>query len=340
MDRGMRSAWGGGAVTLAVLGWLSACSSDAAPVKEAVTMEDIEYLRTPEERFDGVPDFPFAPQYAQVPGGLRIHFVDEGPPDGDVVVLLHGEPSWSFLYRRMIPILADAGYRVIAPDLIGFGRSDKPMRRDDHTYERHVEWIRSLLLDHLDLSEVTLFAQDWGGLIGLRVVAEHPDRFSRVAIANTALPVGEGAVSQAFLNWRQSSQTMPDFLSGRIVQSATATALAPEIVAAYDAPFPDSTFQVGPRMMPVLVPITPDDPAASANGRAWEVLRTWQRPFLTLFSDGDPITRGRETRFQAEVPGAAGQPHQTITDAGHFLQEDKGEEIARLLVAFVGRTPK
>lgn len=325
-------------LALTTLAWLSACSGGSAPVEEAFTLEQIEYVRTPEERFDGLPEFPFAPHYAQVPGGLRMHFIDEGPRDGNVVVLLHGEPSWSFLYRRMIPILVEGGHRVIAPDLIGFGRSDKPVRRDDHTYERHVEWVRSLLFDHLDVSDVTLFAQDWGGLIGLRVVAEHPDRFSRIAIGNTGLPVGKGAVSQAFLNWRESSQTMPDFPSGSIVQSATVTALAPEVVAAYDAPFPDSTFQAGPRIMPVLVPITSDDPAAAANRQAWEVLRTWERPFLTLFSDGDPITRGGEARFQAEVPGAAGQPHQTITGAGHFLQEDKGEEIGRILVDFVRRT--
>jgi haloalkane dehalogenase len=303
-------------------------------------VEDIEYVRTPDARFEGLRAFPFAPNYARVPLGLRMHFVDEGPPDGDVVVLLHGEPSWSFLYRRMIPVLAEAGHRVIAPDLIGFGKSDKPVRRDDHTYERHVEWLRSLLFDHLDLTDVTLFAQDWGGLIGLRLVGEHPGRFARVAIANTALPVGDEPMSQAFLNWREASQTMPEFPSGGIVQSATVSTLAPDVVAAYDAPFPDSTFQAGARIMPVLVPIAPADPAAAANLAAWEVLRTFERPFLTLFSDRDPVTRGQDARFLAEVPGAAGQPHRTITDAGHFLQEDKGEEIARLLVEFVNRVPE
>jgi haloalkane dehalogenase len=214
------------------------------------------------------------------------------------------------------------------------------VRRDDHTYERHVEWLRSLLFDHLDLTDVTLFAQDWGGLIGLRLVGEHPGRFARVAIANTALPVGDEPMSQAFLNWREASQTMPEFPSGGIVQSATVSTLAPDVVAAYDAPFPDSTFQAGARIMPVLVPIAPADPAAAANLAAWEVLRTFERPFLTLFSDRDPVTRGQDARFLAEVPGAAGQPHRTITDAGHFLQEDKGEEIARLLVEFVNRVPE
>ena len=326
------------AAALPALVWLTACTAGPALREEATTLDKIEYVRTPDERFGDLPEFPFAPHYAQVPGGLRMHFLDEGPRDGDVVVLLHGEPSWSFLYRRMIPVLVEAGQRVIAPDLIGFGRSDKPVRRADHTYERHVEWVRSLLFDHLDVRDVILFAQDWGGLIGLRVVAEHPARFSRVAVANTALPEGDGPVSQAFLSWRESSQAMPQFPSGAIVQAGTATALPREVVAAYDAPFPDSTFQAGPRIMPVLVPITPDDPAAAANRRAWQALRKWNRPFLTLFSDGDQITRGGEARFQAEIPGAAGQPHQTITGACHFLQEDKGEEIAHILVEYIRRT--
>jgi haloalkane dehalogenase len=301
-------------------------------------VEDIRYLRTPDARFEDLPDFPYAPRYARVPGGLRMHFVDEGPRDGAVVVLLHGEPSWSFLYRSMIPILVAERHRVVAPDLIGFGRSDKPVDRAAHTYQRHVQWTQSLLFDHLDLRDVTLFAQDWGGLIGLRVVAEHPGRFARIAVANTGLPTGDHAPSAAFLNWRRISQEMPEFQAGRVVQGGSVRALAPQVVAAYDAPFPDSTYQAGPRVMPVLVPIAPDDPAADANRAAWQVLRSWTKPFVTFFSDGDPVTAAWAEPLRANVPGARNQPHQTIADAGHFVQEDKGEELARLISSFVQRS--
>lgn len=305
------------------------------PLVQEEIMEDIAYVRTPDGRFADLPDYPFSPQYAQVAGGLRMHYLDEGPRAESVVVLLHGEPSWSFLYRKMIPILVAQGYRVIVPDLIGFGRSDKPVERADHTYERHVEWMRSLLFDHLDLNDVTLFAQDWGGLIGLRVLAENPDRFRRVAVGNTGLPTGDETIGEAFLRWRAASQAMREFRAGQVVQNGTLTSLSAEVMAAYDAPFPDSTFQAGARVMPILVPIAPDDPASDANRAAWDVLRSWSRPFVTFFSDSDPITGPWAEPFQTNVSGAQGQPHRTITDAGHFLQEDKAEELARLLVDFV-----
>ena len=316
---------------------LAACSS-AAPPNSRIAMDRIPALRTPDSRFEGLRDYPFAPKFAQVPGALRIHFIDEGPRGGSVVVLLHGEPSWSYLYRKMIPALVGAGHRVIAPDLIGFGKSDKPVERSDHTYERHVEWMRSVLFDHLDLHHVTLFAQDWGGLIGLRLVAENPDRFDRVAIANTGLPTGDEAPNDAFLGWRAMSQAMPVFPTGQILQGGTVSVLPGEVMAAYDAPFPDSSYQAGPRVMPVLVPITPDDPGAEANRAAWEVLRSWSRPFVTFFSDGDRITGPWAEPFRTEVPGARGQAHQTITGAGHFLQEDKGAELAQLLLRFMSET--
>lgn len=299
-------------------------------------MAPIQALRTPEARFQDLPDFPYEPRYADVPGQLRMAYIDEGPRDGEPVVLLHGEPSWSFLYRSMIPVLTDQGFRVIAPDLIGFGRSDKPVDRADHTYARHVEWVRSLLFDHLELEGVNLFAQDWGGLIGLRLVAENPDRFARVAIGNTGLPTGDEPPSEAFMSWRQASQAMPVFDAGGVVQMATVRELSPEVVAAYNAPFPDSSYQVGARVMPVLVPIAPDDPGADANRRAWETLRAWSKPFATFFSDSDPITGPWAEGFRTQVPGAAGQPHPTIAGAGHFLQEDRGEELAERLVAFFG----
>lgn len=293
----------------------------------------MDILRTPEERFTDLAGYPFAPHYLEV-DGLRIHYVDEGPPGAAPVLMLHGEPSWSYLYRRMIPIVAAAGHRVIAPDLVGFGRSDKPAAREDYTYQHHVDWMRGLL-EALDLSAVTLVAQDWGGLIGLRLAAEHPDRFARIVVANTFLPTGREPVPQAFFRWREYSQTAPDFHPGGIVKGGCRKELAPEVIAAYDAPFPDDRYKAGARQFPMLVPVSPDDPAAEANRAAWEVLRRWDRPFLTAFSDSDPITRGGDLFFQAAVPGAKGQPHTTIAGAGHFLQEDAGEELAQVVVRFL-----
>jgi haloalkane dehalogenase len=269
---------------------------------------------------------------------LRIHYVDEGPEDGELVLLLHGEPSWSFLYRKMIPTIAAAGYRVIAPDLVGFGRSDKPARREDYTYQRHVNWVRGLLRA-LDLRDITLVCHDWGGLIGLRLAAEHEWRFSRIVASNTFLP-SSGPPNKAFLRWRSYSQEVPAFHVGSIIKSACVSELAPDIIAAYNAPFPDERYKVGVRQFPLLVPITPSDPAAQANRSAWEVLKRWEKPFLTAFSDSDPITRGYDTFFQATVPGAQGQPHRTIVEAGHFLQEDKGPELAQIIVSFMESTAR
>jgi len=292
----------------------------------------MEILRTPDERFATLPDYPFAPHYVQV-GEVRIHYVDEGPPEAPPVLLLHGEPTWSFLYRKMIPPIAAAGFRVIAPDLVGFGKSDKPARREDYTYQRHVDWIRGLL-EVLDLREITLFGQDWGGLIGLRLAAEYPDRFARIIAANTFLPTGDVALGPAFEAWKKFSQEVPEFPVGGIVQSGCVKPLPPEVVAAYEAPFPDESYKAGARQFPLLVPATPDDPAAPGNRRAWEVLGRWDKPFLTAFSDSDPITRGADKILQQAIPGAKGQPHRTIEGAGHFLQEDKGEELAAIVVAF------
>jgi haloalkane dehalogenase len=303
----------------------------------------MELLRTPDDRFEDLPDYPFTPRYARVDdtdgGPLRVHYIDEGPPEGEVVLLLHGEPSWSFLYRTMIPVLVDAGLRCIAPDLVGFGRSDKPAAREDYTFARHVEWMREALFDHLDLQGITLVGQDWGSLVGLRLVGEHPDRFARVVIANGGLPTGDQALSDAFLAWQKFSQEAPAFPIGGIVNGGCTTDLAPEVIAAYDAPFPDDTYTAGARQFPVLVPTSPDDPAAAANRAAWDVLATFDKPFLTAFGDSDPITRGGEKIFQRTVPGAQDQPHTTIEGAGHFLQEDKGPELARVVADFVASTP-
>ena len=294
----------------------------------------MDVLRTPDERFVSLPGWDFSPHYVDAEPGLRVHYVDEGPRDGDVVLLMHGEPSWSYLYRKMIPPLVAAGFRVVAPDLVGFGRSDKPAARADYTYERHVEWMRAALFDGLDLQGITLVGQDWGGLIGLRLVAEHEARFARVVAANTGLPTGDRPATEAFLAWQQFSQDVPTFPVGRIVAGGCVTPMSDEVVAAYDAPFPDESYKEGARQFPVLVPTAPDDPASAANRAAWEVLERWEKPFLTAFSDSDAITRGGERVLQERVPGAKGQPHTTIEGGGHFLQEDKGEELARVVITW------
>jgi haloalkane dehalogenase len=299
----------------------------------------VPIVRTPDEHFAGLPGYPFAPHYVEVSDGdggtLRVHHVDEGAPDAPVVVLMHGEPSWSYLYRKMIPVLVAGGLRCVAPDLVGFGRSDKPVAREAYTYAAHVEWTRAALFDALDLRDVTLVGQDWGGLIGLRLVGEHPERFARVVAANTFLPVGDRPPNEAFLAWQRFSQETPEFPVGRIVNGGTTSELADDVIAAYDAPFPDEAAKAGARQFPLLVPTRPDDPASDANRRAWETLRAWSKPFLTAFSDQDPITRGGDNAFQREVPGCAGQPHTTIEGAGHFLQEDSGEELAQVIVDWI-----
>ena len=293
----------------------------------------MEIVRTPDARFASLPGYPFAPHYTET-GGVRIHYVDEGPRTARPVLLLHGEPSWSYLYRKMIPILTAAGHRAVAPDLVGFGRSDKPVRREDYTYQRHVDWMRHVVVA-LDLRDATLVCQDWGGLLGLRLVAEHPERFARVVAANTFLPTGDVPAGPAFLAWKEYSQTMPEFHVGGIVRGGCTTDLAPEVIAAYDAPFPDDRHKAGARQFPVLVPVRPDDPASAANRKAWEVLSRWTKPFLTAFSDQDPITRGGDHAFQERIPGTKGQPHTTIAGGGHFLQEDCGEALARVVVEFL-----
>ena len=303
----------------------------------------MDILRTPDDRFEDLPGFPFVPHYVDVDAGggarLRIHYLDEGPSDGEVVLLLHGEPTWSYLYRTMIPHLVAAGLRAVALDLVGFGRSDKPANRSDYTYRSHVDWTWAAV-DAIGLDAITLVCQDWGGLIGLRLVGEHPERFARVVAANTFLPTGDRPPGDAFLAWQRFSQDAPDFRVGRIVHGGCVTDLAPDIVAAYDAPFPDDTYQQGARQFPLLVPTRPDDPAAPANRAAWDALRSFERPFLCAFSDSDAITRGGDRVFRAEVPGAAGQAHTTVTGAGHFLQEDRGPELARVVAEFVAANPR
>jgi haloalkane dehalogenase len=303
----------------------------------------LKILRTPDHSFENLPDYPFKPNYIEIPNregnDLRIHYIDEGPIEAEPVLLMHGEPSWSYLYRKMIPVIRDAGYRVIAPDLVGFGRSDKPADRKDYTYQRHVDWMQAWL-NNIQIQRVNLVCQDWGGLIGLRLVAQDPDRFLRVVAANTGLPTGDTKISEAFLSWRQYSIEVPDFNVGAIIAMGCRTALTETVIAAYNAPFPDDKYKEGARQFPSLVPITPDDPAAQANREAWEVLSGFKKPFITMFSDSDPITRGGERVFQRRIPGANNQPHTTIKGAGHFLQEDSGEEFSKMIVNSLSRKGK
>jgi haloalkane dehalogenase len=295
----------------------------------------VEVLRTPDERFQDLPGWRYAPRYSTV-DGLRMHHVDEGPAGGETVLLLHGEPTWSYLYRHMIPVLTAAGLRAVAPDLIGFGRSDKPADPGVYSYEQHVAWLGEWLRS-LDLRGVTLVCQDWGGQLGLRVVAEQPERFRRIVVANTALPTGDRKLPPVFQVWQAFARWSPVFPIGWIVQAGCRTRLDPAVRRAYDAPFPDRRFKVAARRFPALVP-GPGSEEAARNGAAWEVLEGWTRPFLTAFSDGDPIMRGFDRVFRRRVPGAAGQPHTTIRGAGHFLQEDQGAALARVVVDFVNST--
>jgi haloalkane dehalogenase len=298
----------------------------------------MKILRTPEERFASLPGFDFTPHYAGLRDGIRVHYLDEGDPGTAPVLLMHGEPSWSYLYRKMIPPLVAAGHRCIAPDLVGLGRSDKPSDPADYSYARHVDWMAELLFGQLNLRQATLVCQDWGGLIGLRLLAGAPDRFVRAVVANTGLPTGEGPASDAFLAWQRFSRESPVFPVGKIVAGGCTAPLSGEVIAAYDAPFPDDSFKACARVLPSLVPTLPEDPAHDANVRAWDVLRQFTKPFLCAFSDGDPITRGADRVFKERVPGARDQPHTTIEGAGHFLQEDKGEELAAVVASFIERT--
>ena len=301
-------------------------------------------LRTPDDRFDALPDFAYVPHYAEIAsqdgGSLRIAWIEDGPPGAPPVLLLHGEPSWSFLYRTMIRPIAAAGHRVIAPDLIGFGRSDKPADPDEHSCARHVEWIRSLTADVLDLHEITLVGQDWGGLIGLRLAAEHPDRFARLVAANTGLPTGDHPMPQIWHQFRQAMQSAPTIDVGRFVQAGCRRPMSDETRAAYDAPFPDESYKAGPRAMPGLVPTTPDDPAAAANRAAWSALSQSPTPMLVAFSDGDPITGGMRAVLESGMRGAQGIAHPVIRNAGHFLQEDAGPELAAHVVDFIAATSR
>jgi haloalkane dehalogenase len=306
----------------------------------------MKLLRTPEERFEKIPDFPFEPHYIEV-DEIRIHYVDEGSNDEEVILLMHGEPSWSFLYRLMIPPLVKAGFRVVVPDLVGFGRSDKPTEQSDHTYAKHVDWMTKWMLS-IDLKNITLFCQDWGSLIGLRMAIENQARFKRIVLSNGGLPTGatDGLVSdqanenfERFKQWREFSRTTPSLPIKMILQMGTFTKLSRDVLKAYDAPFPDESFKAGARIMPSRVPITPDDPEREANTIAREQFKKWNKPFLTAFGDSDPITSGGDLMWHDLVPGAKGQKHTTIKNASHFVQEDGGPELAEIIINFIKDNP-
>lgn len=291
-------------------------------------------LRTPDEQFTNLPDFPFSPHYVGIEdedfGPLRIHYLDEGPSAAPVIFCLHGEPTWSFLYRKMIPHFVSAGFRVVAPDLVGFGRSDKLSGREDYTYARHVGWMRQLI-EALNLRNITLVAQDWGGMLGLRLATELDERFSAISLSNTGLPTGDQAMSEAFLKWQRWSQEDETFDIGFIVNLFGRGSLSSDEMEAYRAPFPSDEYKAGARQFPSLVPTRPDDPASEANRKAWLALTHWEKPMLLCFSDGDPITAGADAPFLKLVPGTRGQPHTTLSGR-HFIQEEDGERWAQLII--------
>ena len=299
----------------------------------------MEVYRTPDSAFDDCPEFPWAPAYVDVAdpdgGTLRMAYVDAGPADGPVALLLHGEPSWSFLYRHVIRVLTDRGIRCVAPDMVGFGRSDKPLREADYSFARLVEWTREAVFDHLDLREVAMVGQDWGGLIGLRLVAEHPDRFARMVAANTGLPTGDFDMPEIWWQFRRAVEGAEVLDIGRLVAAGCVRPMADEVRAAYDAPFPEERAKAGARALPSLVPTGPDDPASEANRAAWEVLSASDLPALVAFSDGDPITGAMAPILRKLLPGAHGLDHPTIANAGHFLQEDAGAELGRVVADFM-----
>jgi len=299
----------------------------------------MEVYRTPDDAFDQCPEFPWEPAYVEVTdpdgGALRMAYVDAGPADGPVALLLHGEPSWSFLYRHVIAVLTERGIRCVAPDMVGFGRSDKPLHQDDYSFARLVEWTRELVFDHLDLREVTVVGQDWGGLIAFRLIAEHPDRFSRVVAANTGLPTGDFDMPEIWWQFRHAVEKAEALDVGRLVAAGCVRPMADEARAAYDAPFPEERAKAGPRALPSLVPTRPDDPASATNRAAWEVLSTSELPFLIAFSDSDPITGAMAPILHKLVPGTRGLDHPTIRNADHFLQEDAGAELGRVIADFM-----
>lgn len=295
----------------------------------------MECVRTPEDRFKKLPNYPFSPNYYELESGMRMHYLDEGPRDGKVILMMHGEPSWSYLYRYMVPVCAAAGHRVLVPDLIGFGKSDKPVNMEDYTYARHVAWVSEWLAS-LKVKQVTLVCQDWGSMIGLRMVGENPDGFAAVVVGNGFLPTGEQTMPKMFTAWRAFARYSPWFPISRIIEAGTFKSLSKDERRAYDAPFPSERYKAGTRAFPRLVPTSRDAAGAQENRDAWATLAKWNKPFVTAFSNGDPIMRGGDIYMQERIPGCKDQPHVTLK-GGHFLQEDAGFEFATLVNQVVDR---
>ena len=298
----------------------------------------MEILRTPDEYFTDLDGYRFSPNYINVQAeetpALRMHYLDEGKADGEIILLLHGQPTWSYLYRKMIPVLVSGGFRVIAPDLIGFGKSDKPADTGDYTYARHTTWLVDFI-QKLKLNNVNVFMQDWGGLLGLRIAGYHEHFFSRIFAANTGLPVGGMQMPEEWLFFKKLCASAKKLPIGRILKSGCVSDLSDSVLAGYRAPFLDEKHQSGAKIFPSLIPLEVENPEALVNRKAWENLRNWKKPFLTLFSDSDPITRRGDLFFRRMIPGTKNMPHQTIVGAGHFLQEDKGVQLAEIICDFI-----
>lgn len=297
-----------------------------------------EVKRTPEERFRNLPGFDFEPHYIEVTnsesGPLRMHYIDEGSRDGHIILCLHGQASWSYLYRKMIPILVGQGFRVIAPDYVGFGRSDKLASDTDYSYQAHIDWLRSFL-SVMKMKNVTAFMFDWGGHFGLRIAADNPEFFNRIILSNTLFPMGPQERSDEFVKWAEKIVKQPVFPIGDMVSQGVVNELSSEVVAAYDAPFPDENFKAGPRSFPMIMPIAADRPGVSENRAAWQKLAKWEKPLLTLFSKRAAETEVPPFKIQTHIPGAKGQPHALLADAGFFIAEDKSEELADRIIDFV-----
>ncbi len=310
------------------------------PVAEVLEPDEflIEAIRTPDSSFTEIKDFPFSPHYITVAGDLRMHYLDENPSGEKVAVLLHGEPTWSYAYRYMIPVLVEAGYRVVVPDIIGFGKSDKPVRQEDHTLRRHVQWMQTLLFDSLHLDQINFFLQDMGGMIGLRVVSENPERIHSVIVANTALPTGDQIPGEAFLRWQETLQNMDPFPVATVIQWGCESDLTEEVLSAYNAPYPDESFKAAPRALPLIVPVSSNDPETNNMREAWSVLKRFNKPFLTVYGESSHVTLGWYKTFQEKIPGAKNQPHEIIPSGGHFLQEDSKEYLALKMISFIANS--